>query len=284
MSDVIFPNLGIEISNLNPIAFNVFGIEVYWYGIIIVTGIFAGLFAASINAKRTNQNPEIYMDLLMYAVVFAIIFARLYYVVFSWDEYKNDLMKIFAFREGGLAIYGGIIGAVLTLYVFCKFKKANFWIMADTAAPGLILGQAIGRWGNFFNMEAFGGYTDGLFSMWLKASKVKYIPKGIGNELLNEIEGIKYLAVHPTFLYESLWSIVVFIILMMYLKKKKFDGEIFFLYLLGYSLGRLWIEGLRTDQLILGSTGIAVSQLLALILVIISSVYIVYKRKKIEHQ
>ena len=165
MPEVWFPNLGIEIQKLDNVAFNIFGLEVYWYGLIIGIGILSGLLLAVHEAKRTGQNPDDYMDFVLVAIVACVIGARLYYVAFSWDNYKDNLMSIFALREGGLAIYGGIITAVICAILFTRYKKMNFWLFADTAAPSLILGQIIGRWGNFFNREAFGGYTDGLFAM-----------------------------------------------------------------------------------------------------------------------
>lgn len=277
MPDIIFPNVGIEIEKINSVAFTIFGKDIYWYGIIIVCGIILGLLLVIKLAKSTDQNPELYMDFVMYALIFSILCARLYYVIFSWDEYKSNIIKVFAFREGGLAIYGGVIGAVITLIVYSKKKKLDFWLMADTAAPGLILGQAIGRWGNFMNMEAFGGQTNNLFAMCIKTTKAK-IPENL-NVVPEVINGASYLKVHPTFFYESIWSIGVLILLLIYFKKKKFHGEIFFLYLLGYGLGRVWIEGLRTDQLIIANTGIPVSQLLAAILIIIAIINIYIRRK-----
>lgn len=277
--DIIFPNIGLKINDISPIAFEIFGLEVYWYGIIIGIGVMSGLLVAMHLAKKTGQDPGFYADFLIYALIFAIIGARLYYVAFEWDSYKEDLSKIFAFREGGLAIYGGVIAAVITLIVYARSKKVNFWKVADTAAPGLVLGQLIGRWGNFFNMEAFGGYTDNLFAMCIKKSEVKYIPIQLLDKI-QVIEGIEYLQVHPTFLYESLWNLGVFCVLLYVHSKKKFQGQIFALYLLGYGLGRVWIEGLRTDQLIIGNSGIPISQLLAGVLIVISGVFIVIKSKK----
>lgn len=277
--DIIFPNLGIEINNISPVAFSIFGLDVYWYGLIIGFGILAGLFLAMNLAKRNGIDENLYPDFLIYALIVSVAFARIYYVIFSWDSYKDNLLKIFAFREGGLAIYGAIIGAVITLIIFSKRRKVDFWNFADTAAPGLILGQSIGRWGNFVNMEAFGGYTENPLAMMLKKTDAKYIPV----QLLDKIKtvgGVEYIQVHPTFLYESLWNLAVLVILLVYFKKRKFKGEIFALYLLGYGLGRVWIEGLRTDQLLIGSSTIPVSQLLAGILIIISLIFIWYRRKK----
>ncbi|GMQ59916.1 prolipoprotein diacylglyceryl transferase [Vallitalea sediminicola] len=277
--DIIFPNLGIEINNIDPVAFSIFGLDVYWYGLIIGFGILAGLFVAIQLAKRNGIDEALYPDFLIYALIVSVVSARLFYVMFSWNEYKDNLVKIFAFREGGLAIYGGIIGAVITLVIFSKRKKVDFWNFADTAAPGLILGQIIGRWGNFINMEAFGGYTENHLAMMLKTTKAKYVPAQLLDKI-KTVNGVEYIQVQPTFLYESLWNLGIFILLLVYFKRRKFNGEIFALYLLGYGLGRVWIEGLRTDQLIIGSSGIPVSQLLAGVLIVVSLAFIIIMRRK----
>jgi len=282
--DIVFPGLGIEFNKIDPVAFSLFGIPVYWYGLIIVSGVLAGLLFARYRAKQIGQDPEIYSDFLIYALITAIIGARIYYVAFSWDSYKDNLMDIFAFREGGLAIYGGVIGAFIALTVYTKVKKLDFLEMADVAAPALALGQVIGRFGNFVNMEAFGGPTDSFFAMALKASKAK-IPASMIEFIgpLNGYEG-NYLVVQPTFAFEALWNFILVIILHKYTKHKKFSGEIIALYLFGYGLGRAWIEGLRTDQLLIGATGIPISQLLAAVLVVGSAVYIYIKRKKAKEK
>lgn len=278
MPDIWFPNLGIKINSLSRIAFTVFGIDIYWYAVIIVTGMVLAVYLAQHEAKRTGQDPEMYWDFAVIAILVSVICARVYYVVFSWDSYKDNLLKIFAIREGGLAIYGGIIGGIVTAIVYCKIKKIKFWVLADTAAPSLILGQIIGRWGNFFNREAFGGYTESLFAMRYKVSQISYIPDTLFDKIIT-INGVEYVQVHPTFLYESVWNLCIFMFLMWLKKHKKFDGQIILVYLLGYSLGRVWIEGMRTDQLMLGSTGIAVSQLLSAIIILVSSILIFYKNK-----
>ncbi len=278
MPEIWFPNLGIEIDKLSNVAFNIFGINVYWYGVIIGSGIMLALLLAIYEAKRTNQKPDDYIDFTMIAIVVCVICARLYYVIFSWDYYSQHISEVFAIRNGGLAIYGGIIGGVITAFLFTKKKKLNFWLFADTAAPSLLLGQIIGRWGNFFNREAFGGYTDGLFAMRYMKDQVSNIPQSVINNIVT-VNGVDYIQVQPTFLYESLWNLGVFIILMILKRNKKFDGQIFGLYILGYAIGRVWIEGLRTDQLILGHTGIAVSQLLSAVLIFVG-IAILYMRNK----
>lgn len=279
MPEIWFPNLGIEIDHLSRTAFTVFGQDIYWYGIFIGLGVILGVLLALHEAKRTGQNPDTYLDFIIYAMIIAIIGARLYYVIFSWDFYSQHPEKIFAIREGGLAIYGGIIGGVLTAIVYSRVKKKNFWVMADTMAPSLILGQMLGRWGNFFNKEAFGGFTDNLFAMRYQLSQVRasdVTPDILQN--LVTVNGVDYIQVHPTFLYESMWSLCVFIILLILQRKKKFNGQVCATYFFGYALGRVWIEGLRTDQLCIGN--VPVSQALSAVLIIASVVLYFYCKKK----
>ena len=257
-----FPNLGIHLKSVGD-HITVFGFDIAYYGIVIGIGILAGLMMAVMEAKRTHQNVEDYYDLAIYGVIFSIIGARAYYVIFSWDMYKDDIKNIINIREGGLVIYGGAITAIVVVFIFAKIKGLSPFLLFDTGGFGLITGQMIGRWGNFFNREAFGEYTNGL--MWNHAETVK---------------GVMYIQVHPTYLYESLWCLMVLIIMLLYRKHKKFDGEVFLIYLLGYGLGRLWIEGLRTDQLLLPKVGLPVSQLLAGTIVVISAILIIAGRKK----
>lgn len=262
--DIAFPNLGIYLENV-PKSFTVFGFTIAFYGVIIGIGMMAGLMMALREAKVSGQDPEIYWDFFLYAVIFSIIGARIYYVVFAWDYYKDNLLSIFNTRNGGLAIYGAVIAAFLTLLVYSRVKKTNFMQMADTGVLGLILGQIIGRWGNFMNREAFGEYTEGLFAMRLPVAAVR------ANEITEKMadhltEGINYIQVHPTFLYESLWNLGILVLMLLYRKHKRFHGEICLLYLGGYGIGRFWIEALRTDQLRWGHTDIAVSQVLGLVL------------------
>lgn len=273
---ISFPNLGIELESVGK-SINVFGFEIAYYGIIIGLAILTGIIIVEREARLTGQNKEDYTDFAFYAIIFSIIGARLYYVIFSWDSYKGDLLKIINIRQGGLAIYGGIIAAAATMYVFTKKRRLNFLQMADTACIGLVTGQIIGRWGNFFNREAFGGYTDCLFAMRLPIADVR--GNDISNEILRHMAGENYIQVHPTFLYESLWNLGLLICIILYKKYKRFNGEVFLIYVLGYGAGRLWIEGLRTDQLLIPNTSIPVSQLLSGIMVITAAVLIIVKRK-----
>lgn len=282
-----FPNLSIYLDHVGK-SISVFGFEIAYYGIIMGCSILLGLYLAEREAKRTGQNPDTYTDMVIYAIVFSIICARAYYVIFSWDNYKNNLLSIFNLRQGGIAIYGAIIGAVTTVYVYSRVKKISFPLMLDTACVGLVAGQILGRWGNFFNREAFGGYTDNLLAMQLPVSAVR--AHEITDEMWAHVQvigGEQFIQVHPTFLYESLWNLGVICFLYWYRKRKKFEGELFLTYLLGYGLGRIWIEGLRTDQLQIGDTGIPVSQLLAGMLILFSLLMILRGRRNMggeEHK
>ena len=281
-TNINFPNLGIHLKNVGQ-TISVFGFEIAYYGIIIGLGVLAGIAIAAFLAKKTGQDPDTYYDLALYAVVLSVLGARIYYVIFSWDSYKDDLLSIFNIRQGGLAIYGGVITAIITVYVYAKVKKIPFGLMTDTAGPGLILGQIIGRWGNFFNLEAFGDYTDNLFAMQLPVDAVR--SSDITEKMMEHmdvIDGIRYIQVHPTFFYESLWNVCVLAIMLWWVKRKQFDGQVFLIYLFGYGVGRFWIEGLRTDSLMLFGTGLRVSQALALVMAIGAIVinFIMLKKNK----
>lgn len=267
--DIAFPNLGIYLKDV-PRSFHIFGFEIAFYGLIIGIGMFLGIWIAAQVAKRTNQNPEDYWDFALWAIVFAIIGARLYYVAFSWEEYKDNLLDIFKLRNGGLAIYGGVIAAFITLFIWCRIKKKNPYLIGDTAMPGLVLGQVIGRWGNFMNREVFGDYYNGLFSMQIPIEAVRDKGDITENIRAHMPDGANYINVHPTFLYESVWNLGLLILLLVYQKHKKFDGEICLLYFGGYGLGRFIIEGIRTDTLLIPGTTLPVSQVLAAVMVIFS--------------
>lgn len=279
--EIAFPNLGIYLHNV-PKSFSVFGFTIAFYGLIIGIGVMAGLLAVTRIAKKTGQNPDDYWDLAIWGILFGVVGARLYYVAFSWDDYKDNLLNIFKLRSGGLAIYGGVIAAFITLYVWCRIKKKSMALVGDTAMPGLILGQAIGRWGNFMNREVFGDYYNGLFSMQLPISDVRD-PSDITEKIASHIPaGANYINVHPTFLYESVWNLLVFVLLLVYRKHKKFDGEICLLYLGGYGIGRFIIEGIRTDTLFVPGTTVPVSQVLALVMVVAAVVIDILVRVRLK--
>lgn len=300
LTNIRFPNLGIELNNVST-GIDIFGYHVAFYGIVIGLGMLMGYLIAEWMAKRTGQSTELYLDFALIAIIVSVIFTRLGYVLFALDEFVDNPLEIFNLRSGGLMIYGGIFGGILSAVVFAKVKKYSFWLLADTGCIGLITGQIIGRWGNFFNREAFGKYSDGLFAMQLNIRDVsydfamsevslqqKFAGKQAAFDRIMEIRnniitvaGAEYIQVHPTFLYESLWNICILVLLIIYTKYKKFDGEVILLYLAGYGLGRLWIEGLRTDQLFLWGTSIPISQMISLLLIVGSLGTIIIKRVKL---
>lgn len=241
---------------MDPVAFEILGLEIRWYGILIASGVLLGTILALREAKRIGFNEELILDLLIWEVPLCLVGARLYYVIFSWDLYRDNPIEALNIRHGGLAIHGAIITAIIVAIIFTKIKRVNFWTIADICAPSIILGQAIGRWGNYINQEAYGGPTD--------------LPWGI------MVNGVK---VHPTFLYESIWNLLVFFFLLWYRKnKRKEDGEVFLLYLSLYSFIRFFIEGLRTDSLMWGQFRVA--QIVSLIGFFIPLIIFYIKRKK----
>ena len=277
--DLRFVHLGITIEHLQN-HITIFGFSIAFYGIIIGIGMLLGITLAARDAEKRGIGEDTIYDFALLGIVFGVIGARLYYVFFQWDNYRGNLLEILNLRAGGLAIYGGVIGGILSLMVYCRRKKQNFLNLADSLILGVLVGQILGRWGNFFNAEAFGRYTDSLFAMQLRRDIVN--PIMIDSALLQHlvrVNGVDYIQVHPTFLYESVWNLCLLLFLLWYRPKKRFTGEIFFLYLGGYGLGRVWIEGLRTDSLLVPGTGIAVSQALAGICVLVALLCILAGRR-----
>ena len=275
--DIRFVHLGITINHLKS-SISVFGFRIAFYGIIIGIGMLAGLWIAQSDAKRRGQDPELYLDFALYAIICSIIGARLYYVIFEWDYYKNNLLQIFNLRAGGLAIYGGVIAGTITMIVYTRMKKVSFFSMADTGVLGLVTGQINGRWGNFFNCEAFGGYTDSLLAMRIRRALVN--DNMLNADVLNHriVEnGVEYIQVHPTFFYESCWNLCLLLFMLWFRRYKKYDGQMLWIYLLGYGIGRFWIESLRTDQLILFGTGLPVSQALSLVLILVAAGNLIWR-------
>ncbi len=279
--DIAFPHLGIFLENV-PKSFSVFGFTIALYGVVIAFGIMAGILMAVKVSKMEKMNEDIIWDFAIYAVIFSVIGARVYYVIFSWEHYKDNLLSVFNLRQGGLAIYGAVITAFLTLFIYCRLKKLSPFQIGDCGVYGLILGQIMGRWGNFFNREAFGEYTDSLFAMRLPMSAVR------GHEItalqaqMAAEAGVNYIQVHPTFLYESLWNLLIFTLMLVFHKKKQYHGQMCLFYLGGYGLGRCIIEGLRTDQLLIPGTNLAVSQMLGAVLFVMAVIvnFVVLKNKK----
>lgn len=264
MFNVSFPKLGLSF-NINRVAFNINGFEVYWYGIIIGAGFLLALLFAILNLKRYKINGDDFFDCVLVGLICGIVGARLYYVIFSWKDYASNPMEIFAIHKGGLAIYGGIIGGLGAACIVAKIKKMNIPAILDIGAMGFLIGQGIGRWGNFINQEAFGTPTD--------------LPWGMMSE---NTDGV---AVHPCFLYESLWCLIGFgVLFFISLKWRKFDGQIFILYLIWYGFERMIVEGLRTDSLYVPFLNLRVSQILSAVLVIVGIILLIINLKKAKKE
>ncbi|EGO8235373.1 prolipoprotein diacylglyceryl transferase [Enterococcus dispar] len=245
---------------------------IYWYAVFIVSGILLGYFIASKRAKKEGISEDVISDLLLYGLPVSIISARLYYVFFELDSYIRNPVDILKVWEGGLAIHGGLIGAVATGVIYCRKKNLSFWKVADIVAPSIVIGQIIGRWGNFMNQEAYGGEIS------REALKGFLLPNFIVNQMY--IDGAYR---QPTFLYESLWNIGVLIILILLIKRKAFNGQLFLVYIIMYSIGRFWIEGLRTDSLML-TQNLRMAQVLSISLIFSALlVYFYLKKNKEEH-
>lgn len=256
---VSFPKLGLTFT-LNRAAFQIGGLEIYWYGILIALGLLLAILYGVYESKRVKLNSDDLFNMILIALPVAIICARAYYVIFSWDSYRGDLMSIFDIRSGGLAIYGGVIGAALVVILYCRKKKINIGTVLDILAIGLLIGQVIGRWGNFVNGEAFGSATSLPWAMTIESD----------GKIVAE-------SVHPTFLYESIWNFVGIIAILAYKKHKRFDGELICCYLVWYGAGRALIEGLRADSLYIGN--IRISQALAVLCFISGIILIIYNRR-----
>lgn len=288
-NEIRFPFFGIVLKNVGD-GINIGGFEIKYYGIVIALGFLLGMLAASRMAKKHGVDPDLVFDFVIVVLIPAIIGARLYYVIFSWDYYKNNLSEILNIRNGGLAIYGGIIASVIAMVIFCRVKKIEFFKLADVAVPGLLIGQIIGRWGNFFNREAFGGFTDGPLAMQIPTDYFvqhgrlsEIVDSGLYDQAVFAGTGshmTTYIQVHPTFLYEGLWNLALLIIVILMSRYKKFDGELVAIYSIGYGIGRFWIEGLRTDQLLIPGTHIAVSQVIAVLFAAGALLILLYQRRK----
>ena len=275
-----FPHLGIYLSHVGK-SIQIGPVSIAFYGIMIALGMTLGIFALMARARETGQNPDDYLEISLITMAAAIVGARIYYVIFSWDYYGANPGAIFNLREGGLAIYGGLIAGSAAVIFLAKWKKIPFPRVLDTCVIGVPIGQIIGRWGNFFNREAFGAYTDNLFAMQLPVSAVRQ--NEISQEMWDHVviqNGIRFIQVHPTFLYEGLWNCGVLLLLFLVRNRTKFEGELFLIYLAGYGTGRFFIEMLRTDQLLLPGTRVPVSMLLSAVLVAASVGVIIFKRVK----
>lgn len=280
LAAISFPHLGLSLE-VDRVAFSIGGFQIYWYGIIIAFGFLMAVLYAFRRVKAFGLKQDDIVDGLLVAVPLAIVGARLYYVLFNFHTYfgAHATRSPFDIRDGGLAIYGGVIATVIGIFLVTHFKKHKMTPYLDIASLGLLIGQFIGRWGNFFNCEAFGDYTDGLFAMRLSEEAVGGIdPQALAVMQQKAVEGgySGFIQVHPTFLYESVWNVVGFVLIHFLSKKRKYDGQVFLMYLFWYGLGRVWIEGLRTDSLMLGS--FRVSQLLAGACVLVAGGLLLYNQ------
>jgi phosphatidylglycerol:prolipoprotein diacylglycerol transferase len=263
---ICFPGLGLELDYVAR-SVRIFGLEITIYGILIAVGMFLGIFLTILECRRNHENPDTYLDMMIISLLASVIGARLFYVIFSWSIYKGDLSRIFNTRGGGLSFYGGLLGGCVAAGIFCKIKKLPFWQMADTVSMGILVGQIIGRWGNFFNRESFGEYTSLPLAMQLPLSSVRSGEvTSLMRENLQVIDGVSYIQVHPVFFYESLWCLVILLILLALRRKKRFQGQLFMTYLSFYGLGRFFIENLRTDSILFPGTKICVSMVVSAIL------------------
>lgn len=285
-----FPNLGLDFTEVWK-SLEIFGFEITFYGILICVGMLVGIWFVILETKRRNQDQNLVLSTVICALLGGFVGARLYYVAFSWSLYRDNWWAIFNVRDGGFAIYGGILGGAFAAWIFSKVKKIAFLEMADTACMGLLIGQIIGRWGDFFNRDSFGYYTDGLSAMALPLSSVDY--RHVTAQMVEHqqtVGEITFIQAHPAFLYEIIWNLVLLILILGLRRRKRFQGEVFFIYLTGYGLGRFWIEGIRTDQLLISGTSLGVSCVLSAILVVIGSFTIIAretmerKRAKVRRQ
>ncbi|KGX92923.1 prolipoprotein diacylglyceryl transferase [Pontibacillus halophilus JSM 076056 = DSM 19796] len=244
---------------------------IYWYGVIIATGLFIGLWMATKESQRLGLPKDIFVDLLVFAIPIAILSARIYYVIFEWNRFKDaSFIEMIAVWEGGIAIHGALIGSVLTALVFARVRKVSFWKLADIAAPSIILGQAVGRWGNFMNQEAHGGPVSESFY----ENVMQYFPDFIVNQMV--IDGTLY---HPTFLYESVWNFLVLALLLYLRRVNPKRGEIFLTYVIAYSIGRFFIEGMRTDSLYVFEV-IRMAQAISVALVVGAVLLMIFRRRQ----
>ena len=269
--DIWFYNLNVRINSLSRVAFSIGDFGIYWYGIFILLGVLAGYFVATAEAKRTNQDKAIYYDFLFWVVPIAVLGGRLFFILFS----DMSFIYFFNLRTGGLAIFGVIIASVLTSYFWCKRKKINFLTFVDTGVLGLIIGQSIGRIGNFVNREAFGGFTENIFALRFRVDQILNFPQSLADYTIM-YNGVEYIQVHPVFFYEAFLNLILLCLLTFYKKRKAFEGELLFIYFIWYGIVRAFLETLRTDALIQG--GIRVSMVTSVAMAMVGVAGIIYFR------
>lgn len=273
-----FPNLGLEFPYVGN-SIRIFGFDITYYGILIAVGMFLGLAFVILEAKRKNENQDMYLGMFILSLITGTIGARLFYVAFYWNLYKDNVMQIFNVRGGGMSFYGGLFGGILGAAVFCGIKKLHFMKMADTASIGILTAQIIGRWGNLFNRESFGEYTNTALAMQIPLSFVRTGEvTAVMRENLVTVNGISYIQVHPVFLYESVWCLILLLLLLVWKRKKRFQGEVFLRYLSGYGLGRFFFEWLRTDKILIPGTPVSVSQVISAVLFVICGIVLSVRR------
>lgn len=278
INNIQFPRLGLEFS-VNRVAFSIFGLDIYWYGLILTGGMLAAVLVAFYLAKKLDIDTDKMLDVIMVGGIMGVICARAYYVAFAPFEY-HSLWDMINIRDGGLGIYGGVIGAFVFGGLACRWRKLDFLNMADITGVCLLLGQGIGRWGNFVNQEAFGTNTDGLFGM-ISEGTTAYLQRTAPYLASQGIIVDPYSPVHPTFLYESVWCLIGFAALMLYFNKRKFKGELISMYAVWYGIGRFVIEGLRTDSLEI-IPGLRTSQVVALVSVAVGAAVLIYNYIKLK--
>ncbi len=272
-----FPGLKLVLDYV-PKSFEIFGFEITIYGVLIAVGMLLGIFFVVLEARRNHEEPDAYLDLAIITLITGVIGARLLYAAFSWSLYKNDPGQILNVRSGGMLFYGGLLGGVLGGIVYCRIRKKSFWKMADLACMGILIGQIIGKWGSFFNRESFGEDVDNILSMQLPLTAVRAGEVTTTmRENLQMVDGVSCILVQPLFLYESLWCLLVLMMLMMHLRRRVFQGEIFLRYLAGYGLGRFVIQWMRTDKVFFPGTEIDVSLVISGVLFVLCTVIVTVK-------
>ena len=264
-----FPNLGINLGYVGK-SIQIFGFEITFFGLVIALGMLLGMGFVILEAKRCGENKDDYLEMMIMSLLLGVVGSRMLYVLCSWNLYKGNIIEIFNVRNGGLTFYGGLFGGMLGAVIYCGVRRKSFMQMADTASMGIVIAQIIGRWGDFFNRESFGEYTNSIFAMQLPLSAVRSSEvTSAMRENLETIGGTSYIQVHPVFLYESLWCLLLFLLMLVWKRKKHFHGEVFLKYLAGYGLGRFCIELLRTDKLMIPGTSVGISQLISAALFVI---------------
>lgn len=276
VDSIAFPNLGIIFHNVGR-GIYIGTFELAFYGMVIALGMVLAVFFISWNAKKNPLIAKNIYTITFVTIIMGIIGARIYYVIFSWKLYADDPLSVFNLRSGGLGIYGGIIAGVITVFVFSRVKKIHFLALLDVMMPGVLIGQIFGRWGNYFNREAFGDYSNGPLAMAIPVEAVRSTSDitDLMRENILTIDGVRCITVHPTFLYECLWNIGVFVFLFILGRRPHREGTIMAFYFLLYGIGRFWIESLRTDQLLIPGTRVPISMVVSLVCIGIAAAILI---------